>query len=155
MLQPNTPVPAFSAITTDGTTLSNDDILGRYVVLYFYPADNTGGCTHEACEFRDARPQFDDADALVLGVSCDNQASHQDFTGRYDLNFPLLVDADGAICRAFGVPIHGTQPQRSTFLIDRQGVVRRVWEEVHVVGHAAEVHQAILEMSTAPDRHTA
>lgn len=148
MLQPNTPAPAFSAITTDGSILSSSDLIGKNVVLYFYPADNTGGCTREACDFRDARPQFDVADAVVLGVSCDDQASHQDFTGRYDLNFPLLVDADGEICGAFGVPIHGTQPQRVTFLIDRQGMIRRVWEEVHVVGHAAEVHAAVMSLES-------
>lgn len=153
MLQPNTQAPAFSAITTDGSTLSNSDILGRNVVLYFYPADNTGGCTREACDFRDARPRFDDADALIIGVSCDDQASHQDFTGRYNLNFPLLVDTDGEICRAFGVPIHGTQPRRVTFLIDREGVVRRVWEEVHVPGHAAEVHQALVDLQSNATDH--
>lgn len=148
MLQPGTPIPSFSTTTTDGSTFSNTDCEGRNVVVFFYPADNTGGCTREACAFRDARPAFDAANTLILGVSGDDAASHRDFTERYNLNFPLLVDVEGDLCRAFDVPRDGTWAKRVTFLADRQGIIRRVWEDVHVVGHAAEVLTALSELST-------
>jgi len=141
-------MPSFTATTTDGSTLSNVDCAGRNVVLFFYPADNTGGCTREACEFRDARSDFDAAETLVLGVSGDDEASHRDFTERYNLNFPLLVDVDGDLCRAFGVPRDGTWAKRVTFLVDRQGIIRNVWDPVQVAGHAAEVYRTLSKLST-------
>jgi len=153
MLQPGHRIPPFTALTTEGTTLSNVDIEDSNVVFFFYPADNTSGCTREACDFRDARSLFDADNVVVLGVSGDDQASHRDFTDRYGLNFPLLVDVDGDLCRAFGVPRDGTRPRRVTFLADHTGVVRRVWDTVQVIGHAHEVHEAVREIA-APERDT-
>jgi len=144
MLQPGTPAPDFTATTTTGATISLHDYQGRNnVVLYFYPEDDTSGCTVEACEFRDARTDYDTTDAVVLGVSGDDQAAHQAFTDKYMLNFPLLVDSDGTICDVYGVPRNGTYPARVTFLIDTDGIIRKVWESVKPRGHAAEVLEEI------------
>lgn len=140
MLQPGDIAPDFTATTTTGATISLHDYHARNnVVLYFYPKDDTPGCTTEACEFRDAKPRYDESGAVVLGVSTDDQASHQAFTDRYGLNFPLIVDSDGEICDLYGVPRHGSAASRVTFLIDTSGVIRRVWEQVRPQGHAADV----------------
>lgn len=137
--------PAFSLSADDGSRISLKDFRGRRVILYFYPKDDTTGCTAEACAFRDALPDFSDAEAIVLGVSKDNVASHKKFSHKYDLNFPLLVD-DSGVCEAYGVwkkkSMYGRTymgVERSTFLIDRDGKVRAEWRKVSVPGHAAEV----------------
>ncbi len=140
MLQQGDTAPDFTAIATDGSTVRLGDFRGNSnVILFFYPEDDTPGCTREACEFRDARDSFTVANAAIFGVSTDNQAAHQAFTTKYDLNFPLLVDSDGAICRAFGVEIEGTWANRVTFLIGVDGTIKHVWDNVRVVGHAADV----------------
>lgn len=144
MLQPGDKAPDFTAQTTSGATISLHDYFGRNnVVLYFYPKDDTTGCTIEACEFRDARTDYDASDAVVFGVSADSQESHQQFADKYALNFPLLVDADGTICDLYGVPRHGDMPARVTFLIDTDGVIREVWEKVDPRGHAAHVLERV------------
>jgi peroxiredoxin Q/BCP len=142
MLQPGDKAPDVSALSTDGNTIRLYDYLGRNnVVLFFYPKDDTGGCTLQACEFRDSRVQYDEANTVVLGISADDQASHQAFTAKNSLNFPLLVDSDGKICEAFGVPRDSRGwPKRVTFLIDTDGVIQKVWGEIRdVTGHASEV----------------
>lgn len=144
MLQSGDKAPDFTAVTANGNTISLHDYLGRNnVVLFFYPKDDTSGCTREVCEFRDAQPNFADADAVVLGVSTDDQSSHAAFSSKYSLNFPLLVDSDEKICEAYGVGRRNGEAHRVTFLIDIDGVIRHVWEKVSVDGHAADVYEQI------------
>lgn len=142
--------PAFTLPADDGSTVRLDDFRGRTVVLYFYPKDATSGCTTEACEFRDAWPDFHAADAVILGVSPDGVASHATFRTRYDLPFRLLADTDHAVAEAYGVwgeksmygrKYHGIH--RTTFVIDPNGVIRQVMEKVKPKGHAAGVLGAL------------
>lgn len=153
LLQPSKPIrpmlkegdiaPDIEAVATDGGTIRLSDFKGRNnVVIYFYPADDTPGCTRQACDLRDARPELDRTNTVVLGVSTDDRESHETFTRKYSLNFPLLVDTDGAICDAFGVP-HEGGARRVTFLIDTNGRIARVWEKVSVLSHLADVSEAI------------
>lgn len=147
MLTSGTPAPDISAVTQDGTPFHLKDFRGTsQVVLFFYPEDDTGGCTVEACEFRDAEQDYSAANTVVFGVSLDTAESHKHFIAKNNLNFPLLVDTEATICDAFGVERNGHQPHRVTFLIDRNGVIARVWEKFNVRGHAAEVHAAALEL---------
>lgn len=143
MLHEGELAPEIEAVATDGSTIRLSDFEGRNnVVLFFYPADDTAGCTRQACDLRDAKPQFDETGTVILGVSTDDQASHRAFTEKYALNFPLLVDTDGAICDAFGVP-HDGGARRVTFLIDTNGRIARVWEKVSVLSHRDDVSEAI------------
>lgn len=141
--------PAFSLMGDDGKKVSLKDLRGRRVILYFYPKDDTPGCTTQACAFRDAEVDFSRADAAVLGVSKDSIKSHQKFKSKFSLNFPLLAD-DAGVCEAYGVwklkSMYGRTYmgiERSTFLIDEQGKVRAEWRKVSVPGHAAEVVKAL------------
>ncbi len=150
MLEVGDRAPDFDLEADDGTRVSLADFEGTSVVLYFYPKDDTSGCTLEACEFRDAVPQFDGADAVILGVSPDSADSHRRFKAKHDLNFPLLVDADHAVAEAYGVwkekSMYGRKYwgiERSTFLIDGAGVIREVWRKVRPKGHAEEVASAL------------
>jgi peroxiredoxin Q/BCP len=142
--------PEFDLEADDGRRVRLRDFAGRKVVLYFYPKDNTPGCTTEACDFRDAAPRFHDMDAVILGVSSDSAASHAKFKAKYGLTFPLLSDSDRAVSEAYGVwkkkSLYGRSffgIERSTFLIDGKGVVVRVWRKVKVTGHAEEVAAAV------------
>src|SRR5579885_2947402 len=123
------PAPNFTLPSQTGNTVSLSDFIGKKViVLYFYPKDNTPGCTTEACAFRDAYEVFKEAGAEVIGVSSDPPASHRDFAQRYRLPFILLSDSDGAVRRLYGVPrTFGLLPGRVTYVIDRQGVVRHIF----------------------------
>ncbi len=141
--------PAFTLMNDQGKKVSLKDFRGQRVVLYFYPKDDTPGCTTEACAFRDAEANFSKADAVVLGVSKDNVKSHQKFKTKYKLNFPLLAD-DAGVCEAYGVwklkSMYGRTymgVERSTFLIDEEGKVRAEWRKVSVPGHADEVVKAL------------
>ena len=141
--------PAFSMLTDEGKTVTLKDFAGKRVVLYFYPKDDTPGCTTEACAFRDLVPAFDNMDAVVLGVSKDNVASHKRFRVKYKLNFPLASDTSG-VAEKYGVwkekNMYGRKymgVERSTFLIDENGVVRAEWRKVSVAGHADEVKNAL------------
>lgn len=143
------PAPAFTVATDEGTR-SLADYKGRRLVLYFYPKDDTSGCTSEAQQFRDELAGFAAAGAEILGVSKDSVASHQKFRAKHDLPFPLASDADGALCEAFGVwkekSMYGKKYmgiERSTFLIDADGVVRKEWRKVKVTGHAKDVLSAL------------
>ncbi len=138
--------PAFSADTEDGSTLSLADLKGQRVVLYFYPKDNTPGCTVEACDFRDRKGEFDDLGTVILGVSPDGVASHQRFRDKFDLNFKLLCDPEHTLAQAYGVWREKTNYGRtymgivrSTFVIDESGQVTQIYDNVRAKGHAARV----------------
>ena len=120
--------PDFTSTTHDGTVVSLSALRGQWVVLYFYPADNTPGCTAEACSFRDAYEDFTDAGAVVIGVSSNDAASHERFAGKHRLPFSLLSDSDGSLRSAYGVKrTFGLMPGRVTYVIDPQGIVRKVF----------------------------
>jgi len=138
--------PAFKAATDGGDTVSLKSLKGKKVVLYFYPKDNTPGCTTEACDFRDSYARFENANTVVLGVSPDSVKSHDKFKAKFDLPFPLLSDEDHAIAEAYGVwqekSMYGRKYMgivRSTFIIDEKGKLAEVYEKVRVKGHAAGV----------------
>ncbi|HEX3158471.1 MAG TPA: thioredoxin-dependent thiol peroxidase [Gemmatimonadaceae bacterium] len=140
------PAPDFSLLADDGRTVRLSDLRGRPVVLYFYPKDDTSGCTTQACGFRDAFPSFDDAEAVILGVSPDDVKSHVKFKAKYDLPFTLLADTGHTVAEAYGVwkekSMYGRKymgVERTTFLIDRDGNVAKVFEKVKPAGHADEV----------------
>lgn len=142
--------PDFSASTDGGGKLRLSELRGRPVVLYFYPKDDTSGCTKQACAFRDARPDFGKVKATVLGVSRDSVASHDKFKKKHDLNFPLVSDESGKICEKYGTWVEKSMYgrkymgiERATFLIDADGVVRHVWRKVKVPGHVDEVLEAL------------
>jgi peroxiredoxin Q/BCP len=145
------PAPAFRLPATGGRTIGLDDFIGKqHVVLYFYPRDDTPGCTREACGFRDLESQFAAAGAAILGVSADDVASHERFAGKYRLPFPLLADVDHAVCERYGVWKLRRQGdrewmgiERTTFLIDKQGVLRKVYPKVNVEGHVDAVLEDI------------
>lgn len=145
-LQPGDAAPDFTLPRSGGGTLSLHDLRGRRVVLYFYPKDDTSGCTKEACEFRDTSEQIDAADAVVLGISPDGVASHDRFRQKYGLPFALLADEDHAVADRYGVwqekSMYGKKYwgiARTTFLIDGDGKIERIWERVKPAGHAAVV----------------
>jgi len=144
--------PAFSLKSDRGSTVSLKSLKGRQVVLYFYPKDDTPGCTKEACGFRDAMPSLEKADAVVLGVSMDDAASHQKFVKKYGLPFPLLCDEGGAMSKAYGVykqkNMYGKTYwgiERSTFIIDGTGRLKAVFRKVKVDGHVVEVQAALMK----------
>ena len=159
MIEPGQPAPKFSLEADDGHTVTLESLRGRYVVLYFYPKDDTPGCTTEACELRDAFPRFDSAAATILGVSPDSVASHQKFKKKFSLPFTLLADTDHAIAEAYGVwkekSMYGRKYlgiERSTFLIDQTGTITHVWRKVKAEGHAAEVAAALPGKQAAQKR---
>lgn len=135
------------AVTENGTTtLSLGSLQGKRVVLYFYPKDNTPGCTQEASDFRDLHDEFAKRDAVILGISRDSVASHEKFRDKKELNFPLLADTEEIVCQRYEVlkekNMYGKKRigvERSTFLIDRNGEIAHVWRKVRVQGHAREV----------------
>lgn len=137
------PAPEFSAQDEKGNTIKLSDFKGKKnVVLYFYPKDDTPGCTIEACNFRDSYAQFQGKDTQVLGVSFDDAVSHQAFKEKFKLPFPLLVDDDHSIARAYGV--QGDKfPHRDTIVIDKAGFVTRIIRGVDPGGHDQEVLEAI------------
>lgn len=149
-IQPGDKAPNFKAATDGDGKLSLKDLKGQKVVVYFYPKDDTPGCTKEACGFRDSLPDFTKVGAKVIGVSKDSVKRHDNFKAKYDLPFTLLSDEDGAICEAFGTWVekmnYGRKYmgiERSTFLIDEKGVVRDVWRKVRVPGHVDKVLEAV------------
>jgi peroxiredoxin Q/BCP len=143
MVEKGSKAPDFTLSADDGSEVTLSELRGRNVVLYFYPKDDTPGCTIQACDFRDAAPRFDGVDAVVLGVSPDSVASHAKFRDKFDVTFPLLADVDHEVCEAYGVwkekKMYGRTfmgVERSTFLIDQKGVVSEVWRKVSPKGHA-------------------
>lgn len=150
MLNPGDKAPAFSLPSDEGGTVRLADLKGRKVVLYFYPKDDTSGCTTEACEFRDSWAAVKATGAVLLGVSPDGIASHEKFRKKYRLPFPLLADEDHAVAEKYGAwgeksmygrKYHGIL--RSTFVIDEAGRLMKVFSKVKPKGHAAEVLEAL------------
>ena len=137
-----TDAPAFTTKDTNGNTVSLSDFKGKTVVLYFYPKDDTPGCTKQACSFRDARPEYQGKDIVVLGVSADDEVSHQAFTEKYGLNFPLLADTDQSLIKAYDVD-GGGYAKRVTYVIDGNGKITHVDGTVNTTTHAQDVLSAI------------
>ncbi len=143
--------PPFELADGGGKTVSLKELLGRgNLVLYFYPKDMTPGCTTQACDFRDTAARLKAAGAQVVGVSADSPESHRKFTDKYTLSFPLLSDADNRVTRLYGVykkkSLYGREfmgIERTTFVIDRAGVIRQVFPKVKVAGHADAVVEAL------------
>ena len=142
MIEKGSPAPGFTLPSDTEGDVSLSDYRGRTVVLYFYPKDDTSGCTTQACDLRDAMPRFEGLDAVILGVSPDPVSSHAKFRAKYDLNFPLLADENHEVAEAYGVwkekKMYGRTYmgiERSTFLIDGNGVVREVWRKVSPKEH--------------------
>jgi peroxiredoxin Q/BCP len=145
--------PNFNLPTDAGGNISLKDLKGKTVILYFYPKDDTPGCTKEACAFRDALPDFSKAKAKVIGVSKDPVKKHDKFKKKFDLTFPLASDEDGAVCEAYGAWVEKSMYgrkymgiDRSTFLVDGKGVIRAIWRKVKVPGHVDEVLKAAQDL---------
>jgi peroxiredoxin Q/BCP len=146
--------PDFTLGTQDGKTISLKDLRGKSVVLYFYPKDDTPGCTREACAFRDTQSLIKRAGAVVLGVSPDSVDSHERFRSKHRLNFSLLADPEKSVAKKYGAfgekVLYGKKVVgmiRSTFVIDGQGIVRKVFPRVRVDGHAEHVLEALKALS--------
>ena len=137
-LQEGDSAPPFKAKGDDGKEYSLQKMKGKYVVLYFYPKDDTPGCTIEAKAFRDDEAQYKKKGAVVLGVSLDDAESHKAFRAKYDLNFPLLTDG-ATIAKAYSVPTTGGYAQRQTFVIGKDGKILKVFRTVKVDGHSKEI----------------
>jgi peroxiredoxin Q/BCP len=153
MLSEGDKVPDVKLQAMDGSTMGPADFRGNKLVLYFYPKDDTAGCTREAQDFTELAPEFEKAGTWVLGVSKDSAASHTKFSNKYGLKVRLASDADGSVCEAFGTWVQKSMYgrkymgiDRATFLIHRDGTVARVWRKVKVPGHAEEVLQAAREL---------
>lgn len=138
--------PNFSLLSDQEHTISLKDLQGKKIILFFYPKDNTPGCTQEACDFRDLQSEFTQLNTTIIGISKDSVASHQKFKQKYALPFPLLVDKNGEMCEAYGVfkkkSLFGKTflgIQRSTFFIDEKGIIRAIWRNVKVKHHIDEV----------------
>ena len=152
MLKEGSTAPAFKTTDAEGNTVKLSDFRGQKVVLYFYPKDDTPGCTKEACSFRDAFADFKKRKIKVLGVSLDSEAKHQKFAQKYELPFTLLADTDRSICEAYGT--YGQKKfmgrtymgvLRMTFLIDEKGKIKKIFEKVKPEEHAREVLAAFSE----------
>ena len=150
MVKEGKAAPKFRLPSSEGGELSLEDLKGKAVVLYFYPKDDTPGCTREACAFRDTQAAIKKRGAVVLGVSGDSLGAHAKFKAKYKLNFPLLSDPDKAVAKKYGAwgekVMYGKQVTgmiRSTFVIDKDGVVSKVFPRVRVDGHAEKVLEAL------------
>jgi len=152
-LNPGDAAPDIELPTWPEGRLKLSDLNGRWTILYFYPKDNTPGCTTESCEFRDALPDFSSANASIIGVSRDSVKSHANFTEKQSLNFPLISDTDELLCKAFDVmqikKNYGKEylgVERSTFIINPEGDIAYVWRKVKVKDHVAEVLKTLEEL---------
>lgn len=146
--------PDFTLAADDGKKVKLKDLRGQPVVLYFYPRDDTPGCTKEACAFRDRQRDLKKLGAHVLGVSTDDVASHQKFRDKFQLNFPLLADVDRKVVEAYGAwrekNMYGKKSlgvQRSTYLIDAAGKIRKIWKKVSVDGHDEKVIEELKKLA--------
>lgn len=150
LIQVGQEAPAFSLPDQQGQSHQLKDYRGKWVVLYFYPKDDTSGCTKEACQFRDQNPQFKKREAVILGVSPDSSASHLKFAGKYDLPFVLLADQGSKVCASYGVwqqkSMYGRTYMgvvRTTYLIDPKGKVACRWDKVSVSDHDKQVMEKL------------
>jgi len=150
MLDAGDQIPSITLADDNGQSVNLADLKGKPFVLFFYPKDNTPGCTKEACGFRDAMPDFSSLNCAVYGVSKDSEKSHVKFREKHALNFPLLVDADVELAEALGVwkekSMYGKTYmgiERSTFLVGADGVIKQSWRKVKVAGHVDEVLKAL------------
>ncbi len=150
------PVPDFEAVSTGGKSVKLSDLRGKNLVLYFYPKDNTPGCTQESCDFRDRLGEFEALNTVILGVSRDSLKAHDDFRQKQCLPFDLLSDPDATLCQLFDVikmkNMYGKQVrgiERSTFLIDREGKLAGEWRKVNVKEHAGEVLEKVRKLQAA------
>ena len=148
-----TTAPDFTVLTDTGESLTLSSLRGKPVVLFFYPKDDTSGCTIEACEFRDDFPRFEAGNAVILGISPDDVKSHVKFKKKFDLPYPLLADTDKAIALAYDVwrekSMYGRKymgVERTTFIVDAKGKIAKVFEKVTPTGHAAQVKAALDEL---------
>ncbi len=137
-----TKAPAFTTKDDEGNTVSLSDFAGKLVVLYFYPKDDTPGCTKEAQSFRDNYAQYQDKDMVVLGVSMDDEASHKQFKEKYGLPFQLLADTDGALTKAYDVE-GGGYSKRVTYIIDGEGTISHVDANVNTSTHAEDILSSV------------
>ncbi len=149
-VEPGDKAPDFTLPTDGAGSVTLSKLKGKKVVLYFYPKDDTSGCTAEACGFRDIFPNFRKLDAAVIGISRDSVASHDRFKKKYELPFMLAADVDGKVCERYGVWVEKSMYgrkymgiERSSFLVDEKGVVRKAWRKVKVPGHVDEVLAAV------------
>lgn len=138
--------PDFQLQIDDGTNFKLSDYRGQKVIVYFYPKDNTPGCTTEACDFRESIQQFNKLNCKVIGISRDSVATHAKFKEKYNLNFPLGADEEGAVCQLYGVWVEKSMfgkkyfgINRATFLIDEEGIVKHIWPNVSVSSHIKDV----------------
>jgi peroxiredoxin Q/BCP len=155
MLSEGDAAPDVTLEGMDGQPLSLADYRGQKLVVYFYPKDDTSGCTREAQDFTALAPEFEKAGVWILGVSKDDAKKHRKFTDKYELKIPLASDTDGSVCEAFGTWVEKSMYgrkymgiDRATFLIDGDGVVQRVWRKVKVPGHVEEVLAAARDLKT-------
>lgn len=146
--------PDFTLNNQNGEPVSLSDFRGNYVVLYFYPKDMTPGCTTQACNFRDDYPTYEGLDAVILGVSADDETRHTKFIAKHDLPFSLLADTEHEVCEQYGVwvlkKMFGKEYygiERSTFLIDKEGNIVKEWRKVKVKDHNEEVKAALAELN--------
>lgn len=150
MINVDSVAPDFKLHSDMGDVVTLSQLKGKKVVLYFYPKDNTSGCTKQACEFRDNLPDFDEKNVVILGVSKDSLKSHASFRLKQQLNFPLLSDESGEVCEKYGVWVEKSMYgrkymgiDRSTFLIDESGIIQKIWRKVKVTNHVHEVLKSI------------
>ena len=148
-VEPGQRAPDFTLPTDGNGSITLSDLVGKKVVLYFYPKDDTSGCTAEACGFRDSLPDYGQTGAVVIGISKDFVASHDKFKNKHQLPFVLASDSSGEVCEKYGAWVEKSMYgrkymgiDRSTFLIDATGTVRGVWRKVRVPGHVAQVLKA-------------
>lgn len=153
MIKEKTKAPKFTLMDEKGSKVSLSDFEGKPVVLYFYPKDDTPGCTTEACSFRDNYSKYEEMGAVILGISPDSEKSHAKFAAKHQLQFTLLVDEDHKVCDLYGVwgmkKFMGREYEgvhRTTFLIDREGMIAKVFEGVKPANHSSEVLTALAEL---------
>jgi len=153
-LEEGAKLPSFTLVDDHGKKVKSSQWAGSPVVIYFYPKDDTPGCTKQACAFRDAADELQRLGAVIAGISCDAEASHAKFRDKYSLNFPLLVDTNHVVAEKFGAwrekNMYGKKSmgiQRSTFLFDAKGRLIKVWKRVQVDGHDAQVIEAIAALN--------
>lgn len=142
--------PDFTLPSDNGGEITLSDFKGKTVILYFYPKDDTPGCTTESCAFRDTLPEFEKLDAQIIGLSKCSVKKHDKFKEKYDLNFPLASDENGEVCEAYGTWVEKSMYgkkymgiDRSTFIIDPQGKIAAIWRKVKVTGHVDEVKNTL------------